>query len=356
MEQNVLDWIRPEIQQLQAYHVADAQNYIKLDAMENPYPLPEEVVQEWLDFIRSSALNRYPSPQAGELKTQLRNVMAVPDSEAILLGNGSDELIQMLCIAVAQPDRVILSPTPSFVMYDMIAKFTKMRYIGVPLQKDFQLDYLAMLNAIKTYQPAIIFLAYPNNPTGNLFASAEVEEILCSSNALVVVDEAYYAFASNSFMPLLGKYNNLLVMRTVSKIGLAGLRLGLLAGNAPLLDEIDKVRMPYNINILTQKTALFLLRQHEILAKQAKRICRNRQVLYDDLRNIVGLKVFPSEANFILFRVDNANAVFDALKAEGILIKNLHPAGGLLHNCLRVTVGTETENKRFMYALENIVR
>lgn len=347
--------IRPGIQALSAYHVPDPGNAIKLDAMENPYQWPEPIVNQWLERLRDVSLNRYPDPGAQRVKDRLRSAMQVPAGMEILLGNGSDELIQMIAMAVAKPGRIILSPEPSFVMYRMIAEFVGMDYVGVPLSEDFALDMSVMLSAIEQHQPAVIFLAYPNNPTGNLFALDDVKAIIEAAPGLVIVDEAYAAFASDTFMQALGEYDNLLVMRTVSKMGLAGLRLGLLAGPAEWLSEIDKVRLPYNINILTQVSAEFALDNQDVLDLQTADIRRDRGILFDALAVIDGIEPYPSEANFILFKTPagKADAIFEGLKARNVLIKNLNKAGGALVDCLRVTVGTPDENIAFIDALKD---
>jgi histidinol-phosphate aminotransferase len=357
VSEQLLKWIRPEIRQLSAYHVPDAAGLIKLDAMENPYRLPDELVQQWQDGLSSVALNRYPDPAAAALHHRLADVMQVPQGQAIVLGNGSDELIQMLALAVAAKERCILSFEPGFVMYSMIARFAGMNYVGVPLADDFTIDLDQARAAIEQHQPAIIFIAYPNNPTGNLFEAEAVEEIIRIAPGLVVVDEAYHPFALTSFMPRLSDYDQLLVMRTVSKMGLAGLRLGLLCGNSELISEIDKVRLPYNINVLTQYTAGFILSNAGFLEGQAAMIRADREHLLQQLALLEGVEVFPSQANFILFRLTQGNAtdVFASLRSDGVLIKNLDKPGQL-QNCLRVTVGTAEENQAFMQALEHALQ
>ena len=350
---NITRWIRPEIRALSAYHVPDPGDCIKLDAMENPYTWPEEMVEAWLETLREVSLNRYPDPGARALKQGLRDCMRVPADQEILLGNGSDELIQMIALAVAQPGRVVLAPEPSFVMYRMIATLAGMDYVGVPLDRDFQLDMDAMRAAIQTHQPAVIFLAYPNNPTGNLFRAADIEAILETAPGLVVVDEAYAPFTDASFLDRLGRFDNLLVLRTVSKMGLAGLRLGRLGGDPAWLAEIDKTRLPYNINVLTQASGAFALRHVAVLEEQARRIRADRGLLYAALEGMNGVEPYPSDANFILFRVPagRGRELFDALKEQGVLIKNLSGAGGVLADCLRVTVGKPEENEAFLRAL-----
>ncbi len=350
--------IRPEIRKLSAYHVPPASGLIKLDAMENPYALPEELTRAWLDSLRHVELNRYPDPACGALKESLRKVMAIPEGMDILLGNGSDELIQLIALALQGPDRVLLAPEPSFVMYRMIALATGLRYQGVPLrQEDFSLDPDAMLAACRQHQPAVIFVAYPNNPTANLYPEEELRRLIEAAPGLVVVDEAYAPFAEASLLSCLGEYPNLLVMRTVSKLGLAGLRLGLLAGDPAWIAELEKLRLPYNINVLTQASAQFLLGHYEILEEQTARIRRDREVLYTQLAELDGIHVWPSRANFLLFRVPagRAAAIHSGLQEAGVLIKQLHGSHPALADCLRVTVGSPEENHRFLEALQPLL-
>ncbi|KPK56051.1 MAG: histidinol-phosphate aminotransferase [Thiotrichales bacterium SG8_50] len=336
-------WIRPEIQALSAYHVPDAAGLIKLDAMENPYPWPAELVEAWLGELAHVPLNRYPDPSAARLQERLRDAMQIPPAMGLLLGNGSDELIQMMIMALAAPGRVVLAPEPTFVMYRMIAQIAGLRFVGVPLTSEFELDRPAMLEALEREQPAVVFLAYPNNPTGNLFDAADVATIVEMAPGLVVVDEAYHAFAQSSFVPELGRYSNLVVMRTLSKLGLAGLRLGLLAGPQPWLGQFDKVRLPYNIT----------MRHHDVLDRQTAAIRRDRDALSAALRELPSLRVYPSAANFILFRcgAGQAGRIHAELKQRGVLIKNLHGSAPALADCLRVTVGTAQENSAFIAAL-----
>ncbi len=344
--------IRDEIRALSAYHVPHSQGMVKLDAMENPYDLPSALQAEIATLVASAAMNRYPDPSADALKAQLRFTMSIPAGMDIMLGNGSDELIQIIAMAVAKPDAVLLSIEPSFVMYQMIATFTGLHYVGVPLTQDFKLDTPRVLEAIAQHQPAVIFLAYPNNPTGNLFDAADISRIIEAAPGLVVVDEAYHAFADDSFMPKLAQYPNLLVMRTLSKLGLAGLRLGFMAGSAAWLGQLEKLRLPYNINVLTQLVAEKVLAQVDVLTQQTECIKQQRTLLKQRLEMIAGMEVFPSNANFILIRVPLADQVYEGLKQRGILIKNLSRGHEMLKNCLRITVGTPEENAQFLLALE----
>lgn len=344
---------RPEVLAMSAYHVADASNYIKLDAMENPYTWPEDIQQQWLESLKTCSINRYPDPEARTLAEALRKSNGIPGDAGILLGNGSDEIIQILMMAL-KPDACVLAPEPGFVMYRQVAQSLGLRYRGVPLLADsFELDMPAMLAAIEELRPALIFLAYPNNPTGNLFDAQAIQAITAVAPGLLVVDEAYAPFADASFIGQLGEHDNLLVMRTVSKLGLAGLRLGFLAGAPAVLEQLNKIRLPYNINSLTQATATFALNRGEFLLQQTREICRQRTVVFDALQAMENIKAYPSFANFILFKTLGiaADRVFAALKGQGVLIKNLSHQGGLLENCLRVTIGTPEENQAFLAAL-----
>jgi len=359
--QKSLNWIRPVIKKIQAYQVADANGLIKLDAMENPYQLSAALKQRLQQRLSEAELNRYPDPTANTLREKFRQVMQVPQDKSIVLGNGSDELIQMLAMAVADHDNgkdvCLMSFDPGFVMYKMIADFVGVKYVGVSLTENFSIDMEKTRAAIVLHQPAIIFIAYPNNPSANCYSKKDIEEIISISSGIVVLDEAYHPFAQSSFMPRLTDFDNLLVMRTVSKMGLAGLRLGLLCGHPEIIKEIDKIRLPYNVNILTQLAAEFVLDNVDELDQQAKLIREEREVLLQKMRAIPGLQVFDSQANFILFRVleKNANDIFEDIKASGVLIKNMKADTGLLKNCLRVTVGTPEENVAFLSALTSAV-
>ncbi len=348
---------RKEVLALSAYHVADATGLVKLDAMENPYQWPDHVKEDWLTALKECEINRYPDPAAKKLTHKIKEVNRIPGSLDVLLGNGSDEIIQMLLMALP-PDSTVLSVQPSFVMYQQISLSLGLSYHAIPLlADDFALDLPAMLTAISEHQPSIIFLAYPNNPTGNLFDANQIHQIIKAAPGLVVIDEAYAPFADATFLNEIEQYDNLVVMRTVSKLGLAGLRLGYLVAKPSIIEQLHKIRLPYNINILTQTSALFALNHHDIFDEQTASICAERTKMLAQLSSIKGLTVFPSAANFILFKTPNnqATAVFNQLKQNGILIKNLSPQAGLLSDCLRMTVGKPEENLAFVTALKNIV-
>jgi histidinol-phosphate aminotransferase len=350
--------VRPEIQEIRAYHVPEAAGLIKLDAMENPYPWPEELQEEWLELLRCAEINRYPHPQSPAVQAALRAAMGIPADMSLVLGNGSDELIQMLAMTVGGPGHKVLSLDPGFVMYRMIATFTGMGYVGVPLRPPaFDLDLPAVLDALEQEQPVLTYIAYPNNPTGNLFPEHEVVQIIEAAPGLVILDEAYAPFTDSSFLSRLGDWPNLLVMRTVSKMGLAGLRLGYLTGPPEWIEQIDKVRLPYNINALTQASASLALRHPALFQAQTTAIRTERACLFTALTALDGVQPYPSEANFILLRLTQGGAdrVFAGLKERGVLVKNLHGAHPLLAECLRVTVGRPEDDDAFLAALARLL-
>ncbi len=347
--------MREEIRALQAYAVADASGLIKLDAMENPFAFPAELRAGLAEAVAKASLNRYPSADGAALKSALRQAMRVPEEFDILLGNGSDEIIQMLALAVAKPGATVLSVEPAFVMFRMIATFAGLGYAGVPLNADFTLDQDAWHSAIREKRPALIFMASPNNPTGNAFSHAEIEGTIQAGRevgALVVVDEAYFAFSETHFLDHAPSHDNVVVMRTVSKLGLAGLRLGLLMGRRAWLDEFDKVRLPYNINALTQAAATFALGHYDALLAQARTLVQERARMSKALSNLRGIMVYPSQANFILIRVPEAASTFDKLLAARILVKNPGKSHPLLANTLRLTIGTPHENDALLAVLK----
>lgn len=349
-------WINPRVQAMRAYSVPESSGLIKLDAMENPYSWPEDIKQRWLANISGVEVNRYPDPDATSLKNKMREVLDIPDNLSIMLGNGSDELILLVALALSGSDRKFLAPVPGFVMYEAITAATGAEFKSVSLDPDdFSLDRDLMSAAIKQHKPAIIFLAYPNNPTGNLFDEDTIVEVVRNAPGLVVMDEAYNIFSEKSFIDRLEEFDNCILMRTFSKSGLAGLRLGYLLGPEEWINEFEKIRLPYNINSLSQATMSFILENYKLLVEQATSIRVSRDKLFSQLSAIEGIYAWPSMANFILFRVleNDSKSVFENLKKQGILIKDLDNYHSSLSNCLRVTVGTEDENTAFIQALLN---
>ena len=349
------DIIRSEIHALAGYHIADASGMVKLDAMENPYHLPEAARERIAAIVADAEINRYPDPHATRLKAVLREALDVPEGAQIALGNGSDEIIQMLMLATARPGAKVMCVDPTFVMFRLIATFCGLSYVSVPLSTGFALDAGRMVAAIEEHQPALIFLAYPNNPTGNLFDDAAIDRVLEAAPGIVVIDEAYHAFAGRSYMDRLPRHPNLLIMRTLSKSGLAGLRLGIVVGSAEWLRHVEKVRLPYNVGVLTQLVAEEALQHRPLLDEQAAAIKAERTRVHRELELMPGTTPFPSDANFILFKIRAADRAYAGLKERGILVRNFHGSHPALTECLRVTVSTREENDQFLAALRESV-
>ncbi len=347
--------IRQDVQSMHGYAIQPSAGLVKLDAMENPFRLPAALQRELGERLGQVALNRYPAQRVADVVAALTAFAQVPAGRKLMLGNGSDELINLIAMACDVPGNSVLAPLPGFVMYEMSAKLQGLKFIGVPLTADFELDEAAMLAAIEEHRPAITYLAYPNNPTANLFDEGVIERIVAAVGAqdgLVVFDEAYQPFSSRSWMQRMAAHPHVLVMRTLSKFGLAGVRLGYMVGAAALIDEIDKVRPPYNVSVLNAEATLFALEHADEFARQAAVLRSERARLMAAIGDLQGAKPYPSEANMILVRVPDSKACFEGMKARGVLVKNVAALHPLLANCVRLTVGTPEENTLMIDALK----
>ena len=340
---------------MHAYAVQESTGLVKLDAMENPHRLPLAMQHALGQRLGALALNRYPDARVNDLRRALARYASMPEGFEIMLGNGSDELISLLAMACDVPKASVMAPVPGFVMYAMSAQLQGLAFHGVPLRPDFELDEAAMLRAIDLHRPSLLYLAYPNNPTANLWNDAVLERIIGAQGeqgGLIVIDEAYQPFASRSYIDRVARHHHVLLVRTLSKFGLAGVRLGYLMGPKALVDELDKVRPPYNISVLNYECALFALEHVQVFREQAADICEQRSRLETDLAALPGVTVFPSQANMILVRVPDAVRVFEALRSLGVLVKNVSKMHALLSQCLRLTVGTADENQKLIAALK----
>ncbi|WP_371133145.1 histidinol-phosphate transaminase [Hydrogenophaga sp.] len=356
---NPLRFIRQDIQSMHAYAIQDSAGMVKLDAMENPFSLSPELQAQLGARLGAVAINRYPGGRIDDLKQALARYVDLPDDYGLMLGNGSDELISLLAMACDVPGASILAPMPGFVMYAMGAQLQGLAFHGVPLTADFELDEAAMLAAMREHQPAITYIAYPNNPTANLWDAGVIRRLVAEAatfGGLVVMDEAYQPFSSKTWLdeiradPVANA--NVLLMRTLSKFGLAGVRLGYMLGPQTLVHEVDKLRPPYNVSVLNAECALFALEHADVFAQQAGQIREQRAVLIGALARMTGVTPFPSDANMVLARVPDAQRCFDGLKARGILVKNVSKMHPLLANCLRLTVGTPAETALLISALQ----
>lgn len=349
------EFVRDEIKGLQSYEVPDITCRVKLDAHENPYSLPGFVQEKIGQACSWLAFNRYPDPHAHMLRKNLSIKISVLP-EMIMMGNGSDELILYLLLCFG-PKRVIF-PLPTFAMYDILTRITLSTAIGIPLDDGFEINEEKIINEAKK-EPAIIFLSYPNNPTGNCFSREKIERIISQTDALVVLDEAYYEFSQETFLPLVHECERLVILRTFSKaFGLAGLRVGYMIAQPQVINEIRKVKLPYNLNAFSQAAASLSIENAPLFLPIVQGIMDEQKRISDVLGTIHGIKVYPSKANFILFKIAEdicAKDVFNSLINEGILIKYLGDVSGL-NNCLRVTVGRPEENNEFLQAMKRIMR
>jgi histidinol-phosphate aminotransferase len=356
---NPLARIRQDVQSMHAYAVQDSTGLLKMDAMENPHRLPPALQDELGRRLGAVAINRYPGARVDELKAALHAYAAPPAGWSLMLGNGSDELISLLAMACDIPGASIVAPVPGFVMYAMSAQLQGLAFHGVPLTADFALDETAMRAAIATHRPAILYLAYPNNPTGTLWDAGVIARLIAAQAAqggLVVMDEAYQPFAARSWIENAraapDAHRHVLIMRTLSKFGLAGVRIGYMLGDAALIAEVDKVRPPYNVSVLNAECALFAIEHADVFAAQAADIRAQRAALVDALGQLPGVTPYPSEGNMLLVRVPDAARAFDGMKARQVLIKNVSRMHPLLAHCVRLTVGTADENAQMLAALE----
>jgi histidinol-phosphate aminotransferase len=347
--------IRRDIQSMHGYAVQPSAGLVKVDTMENPYRLPPELQRALGERLGGVAINRYPAARGEDLRAALAAHAGLPPGCTLTLGNGSDELITMLSMACDVSGAVVMAPIPGFVMYAMSASLQGIRFVGVDLTADFELDEAAMLAAIEAHKPSLLYLAYPNNPTANLWDDAVIDrciEAMVRVDGLVVMDEAYQPFAERDSMARLRKYPNVLLMRTMSKFGLAGVRIGYLMGRSELVGEVDKLRPPFNISVLNAEAALFALEHAEVYAQQAAAIRRDRDAMFRQLQAQPGVKPFPSQANMILARVPDAVITFAGMRERGVLVKNVSALHPLLANCLRITVGMPEENSLMIQALK----
>ncbi|APW43923.1 histidinol-phosphate transaminase [Rhodoferax saidenbachensis] len=361
--------IRQDVQSMHAYAIQDSKGMVKLDAMENPHRLPADLQEALGKRLGALAFNRYPDGRVNDLRQALATYAGMPQGFDLMLGNGSDELISLLAMACdvpVQPGQAkpaILAPLPGFVMYAMSAQLQGLDFIGVPLTADFELDVPAMVQAITEQQPAIVYLAYPNNPTANLWDEADMVRVVAAAKAagsIVAIDEAYQPFSSRTYLDVIranpADNSHVLLMRTLSKFGLAGVRLGYMMGPTALVAQVDKVRPPYNISVLNYECALFALEHADVFAAQAADLRAQRSRLLAALRALPGVKAWDSDANMVLIRLEGAGEpaqkVFDGMKARGVLVKNVSKMHPLLAQCLRLTVGTADENTRMLKALQ----
>lgn len=352
---NLIQLVKEKVQSLKAYHVENIDCEIKLHANENSFPLPPEILKQFEEVFKSTELNRYPDPDCGPLKRTIAERLNVAP-ENLAIGNGSDELIQILLQVFCDPGETVGLPDPTFAMYSIIAQGMGLKSQTHPLDDEWDFKAEPFLETMEANQVRIVFLSYPNNPTGNCFSAKEVLKVVENFSGIVVLDEAYHDFAGKSFLSELPNHNNLVILRSLSKIGLAALRVGYAIADPLIINQIDKIRLPYNSNSLSQKLTERLLNHFSPVQKQLDNLIKERERMIRELSKFKSLKIFPSDANFVLFRVEqDSSSLFRELMKNGILTRDLgsHPR---LKNCLRVTIGTPDENKAFLDKMSNIIK
>ena len=345
--------IRPDILRSSAYHVANVpQNCVKLDAMESPYDFPPDMQSELGNRLMNAPIRLYPNIAADDFIPKLKAAFHIPDTASVAVGNGSDELIQFITLLLAKPNAKVLAIEPTFVMYRRNAELFGMQYVSVACNDDLTLDLQRVLDTISEHQPDLIFIAYPNNPTGTRYPRDAVQQIIQAACGIVVIDEAYGAFSSDSFLSKAGEIDNLLVLRTFSKIGFAGLRIGYVSGCLKVINELNKILPPYNMNQLGLTAAKFALENLDWINNNINILKMEREIAFAKLEDIKGIKVYPSEANFLTIRTPNSEECFDLLLQNGFLIKNLSAAHPLLKNCVRITIGKPEDNAKWLSVLQ----
>jgi histidinol-phosphate aminotransferase len=345
---------RPELEYRVPYDAKDIKAEVMLAANEHPSNLPGEIVEKISGRLREFRFNRYPDPMA----TRLRELIAEANGlepHNVLIGNGGDELIFDLLLAWGGPGRTLLDCPPTFAMYGIDAQVTGTELVRVPRGADFEVDADAVLARLAGGDIDVVMIAQPNNPTGNLTPETVLIDILNATDALVLVDEAYFEFSRHTMRPHMERHPNLVILRTFSKaFSLAGLRVGYVLGHEDVIRELTKVRQPYSVDSFAQWVAASVFRERVVFQQAIRDIMRGRDTLMHGLSAIEGIEVFPSEANFVLFRVPHAAALWrDLLHSHSVLVRDFSRSPGL-EDCLRVTVGSDEENERFLAAVDDI--
>ena len=325
-----------------------------LDANESPFPIPSKIKELIIEKASSLSFNRYPDPLAKKLRKTIASKSNIPE-ECILLGNGSDEIISYIISAFGKPGGKVLFPVPTFSMYRIISISQGQIPVEVPLNEEFDINVKAFEKKLKDKKVSITFISYPNNPTGKCFSRDTILSILKYAGSIVVVDEAYFDFSNKTFWGYLKKYKNLIVLRTLSKIGMSSLRVGIAFSGKEIISTLEKVRLPYNINSFSQAAAKIFLEKFHLLRKQISTTIKERAFLISEMGKIKGIFPYPSDANFILFKTQSDNTkIYKKLISEDIAIR-CFTGDPLLRNFLRVTVGTPDENRKFLNALKKVV-
>ncbi len=345
--------IKESINDLKPYVPHDYDYKYKLDANESPYNLPGNILEKVIERMRDMDFNRYPDTNSVLLRKEISDYIGV-DYANIIIGNGSDEMINVLIDTFVEEGDTVLSHEPTFVMYGLTSKIAGATYIDIETDENFNVDIDELIKSANTKKAKIIFLCSPNNPTGNLMQKEDILRVVNETNSIVVADEAYVEFGGESVIKKVLNYDRLIVLRTLSKaFGVAGIRTGYLVAGNKIIDRLYSVKAPYNINSISQLIATELMKNRKEILNNVEIIKSNRDKLLNQMKQIEGIKAYDSYANFILFRVDDNKKVFDGLLERGIMVRNF--SGGRLENHLRVSVGNTEENEAFVNALREVI-
>ncbi|MEA2086478.1 MAG: histidinol-phosphate transaminase [Candidatus Caldatribacteriota bacterium] len=352
-------YYRDSLRELKPYDPHEVPYKIKLNANENPYSLPEEIIEEILRKAKNLEYSHYPNANSEKLSEIVSSFWGL-NRDNIVIGNGSDELIDYLIKAFSEKGRRLITTAPSFAMYKIYSIVNGANFVQIPLsQSDFSLNVDKILEEAKKEDSSVVFIAYPNAPTGNYFAEEKIIKIIEESGCLIVVDEAYFEFGEKTFVPLISRYNNLVILRTFSKAySLAGLRVGYLLSNPEIINEVRKVKSPFNVNTFSQLAAQVVFENKEILKDSIKKIVEEREKLINRINELPPFKAHPSRTNFVLVEVgskENTDLVYNGLLEQGILVQTVSdPVFSTSRYFLRITVGNREENDILLEKLENI--
>ena len=344
----------PWLQGVEPYDPKYLPAEVMISANENPLDVPAGVRRKIEHALRRVPFNRYPDPMANGVRDAIAQANGL-DREQVLMGNGGDELLFDLALAWGGPGRTFLNMPPTFSVYGYNAMLTNTKVVEVPRRVDFSVDEDAVCERLAQGDIDFTIATSPNNPTGNLVSPEFAERMLQASDALVVIDEAYFEFSRFTVRPLLERYENLVILRTFSKaFSLAGVRVGYVLGSAKIIDELTKVRQPYSVDAVSQAIARVVYENRAAFEPGIDAIIEERGRLFDALQQLDGVQPFPSASNYILFRIDDAADVWQKLYDAGVLVRDFS-SSKYLENCLRVSIGTPAENDRFLAALAAVM-
>lgn len=344
--------VRRCVAELASYDLNKLEYKYKMDANESPFNIPSTLYNNIMEKMKKLDFNRYPDSDSLELKREISNYVN-QSYKKIIVGNGSDEMISLIVNTFVEKNDIVISHSPTFSMYRFFTQIADGEYIEVPSNDNFEVDVDSLIKYSNENNGKIIFLCSPNNPTGNVISKRDIERIVNETNGIVVVDEAYIEFGGETVVNEIDKYDRLIVLRTLSKtFGAAGIRTGYLVSNEKIVKELNKVKPPYNLNILSQLVAIELVKNKEEVLEKVNTLVAERKFLYEEMSKINGVKVYPSNSNFILFKVNDGNKIFNQLLKEGVLVRDFNK--GVLKNHLRVTVGNRKENNAFIRVLKEV--